>query len=171
MEKEALRNDTKTIAALFVALMLGIGLHELFSLFPSIITEFISPVNESIWEHVKIVFFPLLLVELAFFPRSHRPAGLFSILLVSGGMLCAGWLYHVCFNGMALWVDLTIYGVCITLYFILSDALPIPKGWMSLLRGLIILFIGIIFAFTITPPHGTLFHDARLADAWVLLTC
>lgn len=38
----------------------GAILHGLFDLWPSILTEFAAPVNESIWEHMKIVFWPLL---------------------------------------------------------------------------------------------------------------
>ena len=43
----------------------GAILHGLFDLWPSILTEFAAPVNESIWEHMKIVFwFYVLLMAL-----------------------------------------------------------------------------------------------------------
>ena len=51
----------KTIFTLISALILGVGLHFLFSWLPSPITALVSPVRESLWEHLKILLIPLLL--------------------------------------------------------------------------------------------------------------
>lgn len=167
---EALHGD-KMIPALITALLLGVFLHGLFELWPSILTEFIAPVNESIWEHVKILFWPLLVVEFLFYPRMHRPGGLVSILIVCLFMLGVAWCYHVPLGGTALAVDVALFGVSIVLYFVLSETLPIPASWMPYVTGICIIMIGLILAFTMTPPHGTLFNDPCLADAWVVLPC
>jgi Na+/H+-dicarboxylate symporter len=171
MGGEAKRCDGRMIPALMVALLMGVGLHDLFQLWPSIITEFIAPVNESIWEHVKIVLFPLLLVEFLFYPKTHRTNGLTAILLVCGGMLVLAWLYHVAWGGRLFVVDLVLFAGTILLYFVLSSCLNVPESWRSILTGVYIIVIGLVLAFTITPPHGTLFNDPALADAWVNLTC
>lgn len=159
------------IPALLVALLLGVGLHELFHLWPSILTEFTAPVNESIWEHVKVIFWPLLLVELGCFPPEHRAAGLHAILISCALMLVSGGLYHLVFRGSALWVDLLIFGCCIFGYFLLSELkwgkrAPLPLLWL-LTAGMILL----LFLFTLSPPHGALFSELGVSAAWEELLC
>ncbi|MCD8146133.1 MAG: DUF6512 family protein [Clostridiales bacterium] len=153
------------------ALLLGVGLHGLFGLWPSILTEFLAPVNESIWEHVKIIFWPLLLVEFAFYSKERRAGGLTAVLLCCAGMLIIAWSYHVVLGGRLLAVDLVLFAATIGAYFPLRRWLPVPRGSLSLLVGLYILAIGVLLAFTLTPPSGTLFNDPSLADAWVHLSC
>lgn len=171
MENRHFWREKQFVPALVMALLLGVGLHDLFSFFPSIVTEFVAPVNESIWEHLKIVFFPLLLAELLFYPLEHRARGLLSLYIVCLGMLGVAWMYHVVLGGRAVWVDIVLFAVTILLWFWLSSVLDVPQSWNPLLRGILIVFIGLICAFTLHPPHGTLFNDPALADAWVVLTC
>ena len=50
-------------AALFafvIATLAGSCLHFVHDLFPSPVTALFSPVNESLWEHLKILFWPYL---------------------------------------------------------------------------------------------------------------
>jgi hypothetical protein len=159
------------IPALLVALLLGVGLHELFRLWPSIVTEFLSPVNESIWEHIKVVFWPLLLVELGCYTAEHRPQGLLALFLSCTGMLAAGWLYHIVFGGSALWVDLLIYGMCIFAYFLISEAQWAKNAPLPLMQLLTAGLIALIVLFTLSPPHGVLFSEVQLASAWTLRLC
>lgn len=171
MKKEGMLRDRRWMPALALALLLGVGLHDLFKIWPSILTEFISPVNESIWEHMKIIFWPLLLIEFGFNSKDHRASGLTAVLICCCGMLLAGWIYHVALGGTRLSVDLVIFVAAMAAYFLLRSVLPVPKSMLSILAGLYILVIGLILAFTITPPHGTLFNDPSLADAWVIMRC
>lgn len=156
---------------LAVALAVGVGLHSLFALWPSILTEFVAPVNESIWEHTKLIFWPLLFVEFACFSKERRAGGLTAVLFCCAFMLLTGWSYHVVLGGTALAVDLAIFAVSIALYFPLRRLLRIPREYLSILAGVYILALGVLMAFSITPPHGTLFNDPGLADAWVNLPC
>jgi len=48
----------------FGAVALGVVLHFLYNWFPNPMIALISPVRESIWEHLKILYFPLLLSAL-----------------------------------------------------------------------------------------------------------
>ena len=159
------------IPVLLAALLLGVGLHELFRLWPSIVTEFLSPVNNSIWEHVKVIFWPLLLVELGCAPPHRRSGGLWAILLCCAGMLLSGWLYHIVWRGNELWVDLLIFGVCIWAYFLLSDAAWVQRLPAALSGVLTAVLAALIVLFTLSPPHGALFSDPALLAAWAARVC
>ena len=83
------------------AILAGCVLHFLYEWQPSAITALFSPVNESLWEHVKLVFWPFLGAALLL--NRDRPGGARPWLLVLPG-LCAltlilGWVYHVALGG------------------------------------------------------------------------
>ena len=48
------------IIGVIIAFALCFPLHFLYDIFPSFITSIIAPVNESIWEHMKILFTSIL---------------------------------------------------------------------------------------------------------------
>ena len=82
LEKEQSWNLLRTFVCITIA---GTLLHGLFDLWPSILTEFVAPVNESIWEHVKIVFWPLLVGLTMLYDKGKWGGVLLSVLL------CWGW--------------------------------------------------------------------------------
>ena len=41
-----------------LTLLAGIGLHALYRLCPNALTALFSPVRESLWEHIKLLFWP-----------------------------------------------------------------------------------------------------------------
>lgn len=171
MKMNAIKWTDRTSILCIAALGLGIVLHELFSFCPTIVTEFFSAVNESIWEHVKIVFWPLLFLVPVSVGKEKRTEALTAPLVSSLVMLFLGWLYHIQLGGRLLVVDLLIFALVIVLGFVLPKAVSLPQGAGSVVTGLLILFIALILAFTVTPPHGMLFKDASLVDAWVRMPC
>ncbi len=42
-------------------MVLGVLLHFLYEWLPNPLTALLAPVRESLWEHVKLIFWPLLL--------------------------------------------------------------------------------------------------------------
>ncbi len=110
----------KTIFTLISALILGVGLHFLFSWLPSPITALVSPVRESLWEHLKILLIPLLLSGL-YLTHGRGLDGLAPWLLtlpiIGGALLLLSYLYHVPFQGggmgfyLILYVGLMVAGV------------------------------------------------------------
>lgn len=50
------------IISIFLAFALCFPLHFLYDIFPSFITSIFAPVNESVWEHMKILFGSIMLV-------------------------------------------------------------------------------------------------------------
>ena len=61
------------LLAFVLAVLAGAGLHFVYGLCPNGVTALFSPVNESIWEHTKILFWPYLAAHLG---EAHRPAPL-----------------------------------------------------------------------------------------------
>ena len=129
----------------------GAILHGLFDLWPSILTEFAAPVNESIWEHMKIVFWPLLVGLLVLYGGKKLASSLATLLMCSGGM-----------------VLFAFYVLLMALGCVLPAFLEVPETWMPLLLGATVLLVGLMVTFTIMPPDFLLFHDASLVDAWVV---
>ena len=146
----------------------GAILHGLFDLWPSILTEFAAPVNESIWEHMKIVFWPLLVGLLVLYGGKKLASSLATLLMCSGGMLLFGWIYHIVIGNTSRFTDIAFYVLLMALGCVLPAFLEVPETWMPLLLGATVLLVGLMVTFTIMPPDFLLFHDASLVDAWVV---
>ncbi len=165
---DLLTRDWKLMA---LTALLGIGLHFAFQVWPSIVTEFFAPVNESIWEHGKIVFWPLLLVLGLRDGRRRCGRWLPAALCATALVIALGWVWHVALGGSLPVMDVLIYAAGIVTAFLLAEWLPDRRELAPVAVGLTILFVALLLAFTLYPPRGTLFNDPALADAWVVLTC
>ena len=163
------------IVTWLAALLAGCALHFLYAWWPSAVTALFSPVNESLWEHVKLVFWPFLGAALML--NRGRPGGIRPWLLVLPGicalMLILGWVYHVMLGGEAMWVDIAIFVLVMTLGFWLATRFSGPfKGVKWLLAVLAAaLLAGLIAWFTLYPPEGLLFRDLAAVGSWLPLPC
>ena len=156
-------------------ILLGCLLHFVYRWFPNAFTALLSPVNESIWEHGKILVWPYLLAALWLTwgrPGAIRPF-LLALPIMVILMLVLGYLYHVTFGGEALWVDLLLYGVCVAVGFWLplqfSGPFSSPR-WMIPVFAAVLLVV-LIGLFTLWPPQTLLFADLSSAGAWFPLPC
>lgn len=159
------KSTKKWLLTCLAALAAGVLLHFLFQWLPNPATALISPVRESIWEHVKLLYFPLLVATL-FLNRGGSAAGrapwLASMLIVCAAMLGAGWLYHVVLRGENMVFDLMLYALLMIAGFVLPRVLwPLgQQKWAEkLVSGLTLLLGLLIIWFTFFPPAGTLFAD------------
>jgi len=157
------------------ALLAGCVLHFVYGWWPNAVTALFSPVNESLWEHVKLVFWPFLGAALVL--NRDRPGGVRPWLLVLP-LLCAlvlalGWVYHVMLGGEALWVDVVLYILIMTLGFRLATRFSGPfQGikWILPIAAVIALAL-LIGWFTLYPPEGLLFRDLAAVGSWLPLPC
>ena len=71
----------KLIVPVFVcAVLAGVGLHFLYARFPCTLSALLSPVCESLWEHIKILYWPYLGgIRLPRLGASHRDAPLAAV--------------------------------------------------------------------------------------------
>ena len=132
----------------------------------NMLVGFFFPVNESTWEHMKLVFFPMLLF--AFYAnrnvRTENPCSSAALLL---GTLIGTWLIPVIFYTYS-----GILGYNTTILNLLTFALSVIGGflmiyrqlqscrlekWLPLLKTLTFLMAVSFFFFTYFPPNIGLF--------------
>lgn len=129
----------------------------------------ISAVNESIWEHMKLIFYPMVLFALAEGRWSKEGIRYGSSL---AGMLLALVLIPVLYytytgilGTSADWFNITIFFLAAGAAYWLEYRLEEGKCCCrvhSLMWWSVILLITVIFtAATFNPPHIPLFRDAR----------
>lgn len=144
------------------ALILGVLLHFLYDWFPNPVTALISPVRESLWEHLKILFIPLLLSGWFLGGKRGRTPWLCANLLVCGATLFISWVYHVALEGDALVFDLLLYAVMMLAGFLLPRVLWPLSEWPGVGAAcaiLTVLLAVLLIVFTWTPPDNILFAD------------
>lgn len=160
----------------FVAVVLaGCALHFLYGWLPNALTALFSPINESLWEHVKLIFWPYLGAALLL--NRGRPGGVRPWLLVLPGLcvltLVLGWIYNVTLGGEAMWVDIAIYILVMALGFWLPTRFSGPfKGVRWALPAAAVVALALLIAwFTLYPPEGLLFRDLTAVGSWLPLPC
>ena len=128
-----------------------------------------ASVNESTWEHMKLMYFPMLafaIVQSRYFNDFKnfwwvKLAGIFA------GLLLIPMLFYSvrgAFGNTPDFINIAIFFIAAALSFLLEAHLFKNGGLyikFPLIALLIILIIGILFAvFTFLPPHLPLFRDA-----------
>lgn len=153
------------------AIVLGTGLHFLYQWAPNPATALFSPVNESLWEHIKLVYWPYLLAAL--WLNRGRPGGLRPWLLTLP-VLCAltlgaGYLHHITLGERAMWMHIAIYVLVMALGFWLPTRFSGPfRGVKWVLPIVATVILGLLLPlFTLWPPDNVLFVDFSQVDAWL----
>ena len=156
------------IFSIIFTFILGILLHFTYALSGQnpIIATF-SAVNESVWEHLKLIFFPTLITILIgcilfkdILPQylSAKASGLFAAML----FLIVFYFTYVGILGESIpFIDILSFFVAIFLEeFITCQELTTnkPSSWQTSLFLLILLLICFI-VFTFSPPQIGLFQD------------
>ncbi len=127
------------------------------------------PVNESVWEHMKLIFFPTLfytLFEVTVYLK-WTPHFLSARLLgILGGTFLVPCLFftYIGFLGHHLLpLDLGIFILCVLTVFFLSRYLEVSVPALSLpffvLFIILLFFLILFFSFTYAPPNLPLFWD------------
>ena len=147
-----------------LAAALGFLLHFLYGWLPNPVFAVFSPVRESLWEHVKIVFWPLCAAGLFLSGRDGRmrSAWLLAAAAVSLGMLAAAYLCHVVLEGSAMAFDIGLFLVSVAAGFLLPGPLSALTGRPAVRWAVLVAAVAMaaaLFTFTFRPPDGILFAD------------
>ena len=163
------------LAGFAVTSLLGTLLHFLYDWTDeSILIASFSGVNESTWEHMKLLYFPLLifaLVHSRFFRDSHSFWCAKLIGLVCGLVLIPVlfYTYNGVFGQSPDWINIAIFFVSAAITFIIetrlikNDNLQCRLPWIPFI---IVCLIGILFiVFTFATPKLPIFKDP-LSDSY-----
>ncbi len=128
------------------------------------------PVNESVWEHLKLLYFPFLLYTLGeyiFYGRKH-PGFLFSRMLgVLSGMVLIPvvfFLYTSVFGRSFVPVDILLFFIAVLTAFVVSFYRIVRQkdgGFHRLLAAILLIFgiTALFIGMTFFPPDTALFRS------------
>ncbi len=157
------------IASFFFASIVGTLMHFVYEWTnESSITALIAPVNESIFEHLKLTFFPLLafaVFEYFFIGKMYNGFFCIKAKAILLGILSVIVLYYT-YSGIIgqnyMIPDVLIFYISIfisTLYFVQNYKSNENKNLIGII---ILILVWIIFiVFTFSTPHINLFLDPR----------
>ena len=141
------------------------------------LTAWIAPVNESVWEHMKLLFFPMLLYSLFLIGRLKGdfpclPSSLWAGLLA--GTLAIPLLYYgyTCILGRDVFLlDLGIFLLSVLIAFRIACRLALSckgKPYGILLGCFVCILLACFLWFTYHPPKAGLFTDPTAREEAVL---
>lgn len=152
-----------TIAGIIFVIILGTFSHFFYEWSNNnSFVGFFSPVSESVWEHMKLIFFPMLLYSLIVIPKlkSDYPciASAFSAGILLGTLLVPVLFYT--YTGILgynlLVLDITVFAFCTVLAFITVYRLASScktKSCAAILYAMICLMFISFIVFSYHPPH------------------
>ena len=155
----------KFLIAAVIAAAAGSALHFLYDAWPNPLTALISPVNESVWEHLKLLFWPMLAAGFRLSrgtkERNALWGGVFAAeLLMPLFLLGAYYLLGCGFGVTSLALDIALYVATMLLGFLAaywifkSKKLENAAGWLLLP---VILYGASLILFTFAAPPLAVF--------------
>lgn len=158
------RMDQTRLIVFGGTLALGVLLHFLYGWVESPLTAPFSPVRESLWEHAKIVFWPLLLAGALLSGGDKRvwASWRLSAVITSMLMLLAAYAYHILLGGDWLVFDLALYAVSIGGGFLLLRLLWPVTGSVMVRSAAAVLWAvlgALLVWWSFRVPEGILFAD------------
>lgn len=164
------KNIKSNILRILFAIALGTLWHFIFDLTgKNSFVAYICPVNESIWEHLKLLFYPVLIlsiVELILVKKKgnfiiSRTLGLLTGLI---SIVVLYFTYSGIIGKGYTFVDITIYVISIFITYgvsgMIKDSALSHSTIASFLCVALIIGLVVLFSiFTYKPPHINLFRD------------
>lgn len=155
----------KFLLAAAVAVAGGAALHFLYDAVPNPLTALISPINESVWEHLKLLFWPMLLTAVWLTQNTPERYALWSGIFVAEllmplFLLGVYYLLQCGFGVVSLPLDIALYAVTVSLGYL--TAYLIFRG-KKLERAACWLLLPVIFygasliLFTFAAPQLAIF--------------
>lgn len=158
------------IFSCLAAILAGGVLHFLYGVLPCAITSLFAPVNQSLFEQIKMLYWPFLITALLL--NRQRTGAMypwcFALLCMCALKLALSWGYQVVFRGEAQWVEVALFVACMIFGFWLASMFGGPfKQVRWIFAVIVVVVLGVIIAlFTLWPPEGLLFADLSTAGAW-----
>ena len=160
---------------IFIGLV-GASLHFTFEMsdFSSMVVAYFSAVNESTWEHLKMVFFPGLLFALIQYTYVREHVNNYIVakvasLLIMPLVITVGWYIYAPLVGRSVYpIDLTLFYVAVfigqTVSYKLLTRPPLEKRFTQYAVGLFVVLFTAFSTFTYLPPRIFLFEHLDLRN-------
>lgn len=160
------------ITGFFINSALAVVFHFLYEWLPYPLTAAIAPVNESIWEHIKIIFFPYLLWCILEFmickPQNVQAfiySKAYSLVLLPIMLVIFNYTYSGIIGRNIIFIDISNTFIYLLIAFMVSYK-SYEKRWRKFAGAAEIaalFFITALIVFTFAPPHIPLFFDFAAA--------
>lgn len=150
------------IAAVSAAAV-GTALHFLYAALPNPLTALFSPVNESVWEHLKLLYWPTLLGAWALSAQTQEPYRLWSaffaaVLAMPAALLGAYFAARKLLGELPDWTNIALYYLVLFGGFALAWRLyrsGRAKKAVGYLLSAVMLYGAALILFTFAaPPVG-----------------
>lgn len=158
------------VAGILFTIALGVLFHFLFDITKqNVIVALFSAVNESIWEHMKLLFYPMFLfamIESKFWEEEYEQFWCVKLKGILLGLLLIPVFYYTYTGALGVsadWVNIANYVVTTIIVFLFETRL-FQKGRQCILRSEIALIglcvIALAFTvFTFATPKMPIFKD------------
>lgn len=158
------------VAGFLFTSILGTSLHFLFDLSgQSMIAAIFSAVNESIWEHMKLIYYPLLLfslIEYRFWGKDHKQFWCIKLVGILLGLTLIPMLYYTYTGILGVsvdWLNIIIFFLSAGLAFWVENKLFQKESGCCLsapISFILICMIGAVFTIlTFFTPEIPFFKD------------
>lgn len=157
----------RTIVSFIVASLLGVISHFVYEWTgEQRLVGLFFPINESTWEHLKLIFFPVMLISIPeFFLSDEKTPGFFCIKLKSAilGMITTVVLFYT-YQGIlgknVDWINISIYFIAMFMAYRYSYKKQNNNKSFPNLCIFFILIITLTFMiFSVFPPEIGLFKE------------
>lgn len=159
-----MKKRTWTIVAVAAALA-GTGLHFLWQAFPNLFFALFSPVNESPWEHLKLLFWPTVAAAAVLAFRTRDPigvwSGFFPVLLAQPVLTLGGYSLFRALGLESTALDILLYYVVMAFSFWAAWFLRknrFAQRAAGILLMLVILYGAALVLFTFAAPACGVFR-------------
>ncbi len=147
----------------------GTALHFLYDILPTPLTALISPINESVWEHLKLLLLPMVVGALFLSRGKNNKERFWSSFFIA--LLASPVLLLLLFYGLkAIGLDSTTlniasYYICMFFGYYLARWLykkkkPEKLGGIALM--ILILYVASLVLFTFAAPDLPIFRETPL---------
>lgn len=152
--------------------ILGTLLHFAYSFSGNnIVIGLFTPVNESIWEHTKLIFFPMLIYELYLDKKTAAEYPCINSAMISGALcgvviiIVLFYTYSGIIGSHFAFADISIFYITVvTVFYIVYKLATSCKAnnYYTLLNVLMIVMICLFVFFTFSPPNIPLFNNPNI---------
>lgn len=158
------------MAGFMFAGVVGTLLHFLFDWTEgNICVALFSAVNESIWEHLKLLFYPMVafsLIEFCFWGRSLKSFWCIKLIGIIIGLVLIPVTYYTYIGALGInadWLNISIFFL-VTAFVYWTETKLFKSGHFCCIHPklpvILIVLLAVLFtAFTFLPPHVPLFRD------------